>query len=524
LEFHRPVVYAKLAEVSKRFLTQWLLISLGLHLIAAVFSIGYQNSDEHFQILEFLNAALGGTPRAALAIEYSHQIRPWFQPFLYWLPVKLMMTVGFQNPIRWALSVRILSSLIGWLSVVSLASLIPYWIQEIRWQKLALIMLCLFWYLPALHARHSSENLSGSLFIIGLCLIFRKLKQPASDLRFRSFFSWIGFGVLWGFAFEARYQVGLMVAGGVFWLLLIARLRWTKIAYLFLGIFAAIGIGTYLDYLGYGQWTFAPWNYFHFNLIQDYVSSTDVSPWWDYFRRSWTESWPILGFLTLIGVTLFWIAEPLHFLTWTHLPFFIVHVLIGHKETRFLFPIFHSAPLAIAILLFNSHRHFSGIQAQWQKFRGSRTAHLLANGLIFLNGIALVSFSLAPAAPIIRFYDAVYQHSVHELWHPSDQNPYTLLGIPLYFYRPKELALFSIADKAPEQPFWFASPAAKLSDSLPTDMRERCHAKAHSLPDWNLFSRFRNWTLYKCRARSGALLGNPVPVQKTISAPDLKTR
>jgi hypothetical protein len=68
--------------VNKKFLIRWLLVSLALHLLAAIFSTGYQNSDEHFQILEFLNAFLGRTPVATLPIEYARMIRPWFQPFI----------------------------------------------------------------------------------------------------------------------------------------------------------------------------------------------------------------------------------------------------------------------------------------------------------------------------------------------------------------------------------------------------------------------------------------------------------
>ncbi|MFL5815321.1 MAG: hypothetical protein ACJ763_17220 [Bdellovibrionia bacterium] len=480
--------------MSKRFLIRWLLISLGLHLLAAIFSTGYQNSDEHFQILEFLGTVLGRTPPSALPIEYSHMIRPWFQPFLYWVPVRLLMALGIQNPFTWALAMRLLSSLIGWLSVVSLALCIPLWVKETRWQKWSVIALSLFWCLPALHARTSSENLSGALFVIGLCLAVQMMRKETTGFA-KSALVWVFPGILWGLAFEARYQLGFMVAGGFFWFALMARLRIRDLTILFAGIVLAIGFGTYLDFLGYGKWTFAPWNYFHFNLIQDYVSSTDVSPWWDYFRRSWTESVPVLGFLTLMGLIFFWIREPRHVLTWSHAPLFLVHLGIGHKETRFLFPLAHAAPVILMLLLFTQH-HGRSI-GEWILAR--RPSRWAGDGIFALNGIALVTLALVPAAPGMRFYKAVYDRSLTELYYSPGQDPYTLLGIPMYFYRPEGLKLSPLeGGSAPATAFWYASPSAELNSSSNPELSNRCRPVTHSLPDWKPLARLRNWTLFEC--------------------------
>lgn len=482
--------------MSKRFLItplwRWLLISLGLHLVAAVFSTGYQNSDEHFQILEFLNTFLGGTPASALPIEYGHMIRPWFQPFLYWVPVRLLMVLGIHNPFTWAFAMRLLSSFIGWLSVVSLALCVPIWIKEERWRKWSVIALSLFWCLPALHARTSSENLSGALFVIGLCWAVKLMDRSPSP----SSLKWVVPGIFWGLAFEARYQLGFMVAGGFFWFAFISKRRIRELSILFAGILLAIGFGTYLDFLGYGKWTFAPWNYFNFNLIQDYVSSTDVSPWWDYFRRSWTESVPVLGFLTLMGLILFWIRDPKHVLTWSHAPLFLVHLAIGHKETRFLFPLAHAAPVALMILLSTKHREHS--IGEWIIKR--KPLRWASDAVIFLNGIALVTLSIVPATPGMRFYKAVYDRSLQELYYSPGQDPYTLLGIPMYFYRPKNLNLLPLEKTAPSTVFWYASPSAKLNADLSPELASRCQAVTHSLPDIQALARLRNWTLFECHA------------------------
>jgi phosphatidylinositol glycan class B len=465
--------------MSKRFVWRWLLVALALHLGAAYFSAGYQNSDEHFQILEFLGAYLGRSAWSALPIEYVRTVRPWFQPFLYWLPIRALMSAGISNPFVWAGAARLLSALIGWVSVVALVGCVPLWIRDPRWQKIAVITLALTWYLPALHARHSSENLSGALFAIGLCGMVRWASRRDAFLAG---------GLLWGLAFEARYQVGFMVAGGCLWLALIARRRFSQLSLVALGIFCAVGFCTYLDFLGYGHWTFAPWNYFHFNLIEGYASVTDTSPWWDYFRRIWTETWPGLGFVCLTGLLVFWVLEPKHPLTWSTLPFFAVHVVIAHKETRFLFPLAHVATLCLVIAL--SALRIDSKVKPW-------VFKTVAWPLIGLNAVGLAAFTFWPAAPTMRFYSEVYDRATRgelKALRYSVQDPYLIGGIPMYFYRPAGLALLPTENSPAAGNFFYATPG-RIAPSL----KGRCEVLRRSLPDWELLKRLNNWTLYRCR-------------------------
>jgi phosphatidylinositol glycan class B len=45
-----------------------------LHLLAAIFSVGFYHTDEHFQILEFLNYKLGRSTGAELAVEFGQRM------------------------------------------------------------------------------------------------------------------------------------------------------------------------------------------------------------------------------------------------------------------------------------------------------------------------------------------------------------------------------------------------------------------------------------------------------------------
>ncbi len=459
---------------------RWLLIALALHLAAAYFSTGYQNSDEHFQILEFLNAYLGRTPWSALPIEYARMVRPWFQPFLYFLPVRGLMAMGISNPFIWAGVIRLISALIGWGSLVALVTCVPVWIREARWQRIAVMTLALTWYLPALHARHSSENLSGALFTIGLCLLVRALPK---------FWPLFTGGLLWGFAFETRYQVGFMVAGGFFWFALADhRLRMRALATVVFGILTAITFSTYLDFVGYGQWTFAPWNYFHFNLIEGYASSTDTSPWWDYFRRIWTETWPGLGFISLAGLMAFWLIKPKHVLTWSTLPLFAVHVAIAHKETRFLFPLAHVATLCLVMA-------FSWLTVEFKVRAGALKA--IAWPVVCLNCVALLAFTFLPAAPTMKFYSKVYDLALYgdlKTLRYSVQDPYSIGGIPMYFYKPAGIEVLPLDEKSPAPgKFYYANPG-----TLDATMSSHCEMVERSLPDWGVLRHLNNWTLSTC--------------------------
>jgi GPI mannosyltransferase 3 len=481
-------VYKETA-LNRRFLVRWLLIALLLHLLAAIFSTGYQNSDEHFQILEFLNSFLGRTPPASLPVEFTRMIRPWFQPFLYWIPVRALLSLGVTNPFTWALWVRGLSALIGWFSLVALASCVPLWIREARWQKVAIITLALTWYLPALHARHSSENLSGALFVLGLCWLVRSGRLGTNETRQPGWGALLGGGILWGLAFEARYQVGFMVAGGFFWLALIARLRIRDLTGVAGGILAAIVFGTCLDRIGYEQWTFAPWNYFHFNLVEGYASIADTSPWWDYFRRIWTETWPLLGFTCFGGMMVFWVLRPKHPLTWSYLPLLAVHTAIAHKEMRFLFPLAHAAPLCLVMVL----------EMKWEWIKRHRTLRYLAWAVVGMNAIALLAFTFIPASPTVRFYRKVYdlalEGKLSELRY-REWDPYSIGGISMYFYLPPGLKTLPLESSPPSGPFYYAWPHPS---SIPA-LAARCDVEVHSIMDLGFPESFHNWTLFHCRS------------------------
>jgi phosphatidylinositol glycan class B len=501
-----------------------LIVSLVLHVAAAFLSAGFYHSDEHFQILEFLNYKLGLTAAHNLPIEFGERIRPWLQPALYLTLIKPLIWAGDQNPFHWVVLIRLFSSLIGWLSLVGLALVSGKWIQNPKLRNIAILFCALLWFLPGLHARHSSENLSGSFFYLTLSILFLCEDRLFSTSEIRRTLGSFAIGMLFGACFEFRYQVGFLVAGIYFYWLFFRCKRAHGIeilASMFIGTSVSILLCTWLDRWGYGVWTFAPWNYFHYNLVLNHVSDVDTHPLWDFFRSSFTETFPPLGPILLGACVLGWIMKPKHPLTWASAPLFIVHTLIGHKELRFLFPIAHAAPL-LAVQFLDTTKNFSQRALHLLQ---TRAALALLSILFAINMIALLASSFIPVWMPARFFEQLYPIATQEYRdggyakfnvYYKDKNPFDILGLPLGFYRPPNLATthvdtwtdLEIQVLDSPDPIWFF----QVGDALPLDattLIEQCHLEAASLPAWAMSiiraplvekwtHRVTNWTLYRC--------------------------
>jgi phosphatidylinositol glycan class B len=457
------------------FLRRCLLVSLVLHVAAAIFSYGFQNTDEHFQILEFLNfrLQLGPSDVSQLPIEYGRQLRHWLQPFLYAGPIQMLRALGVESPFLWAASARWVSALIGWASLVALAQLLPRWFAQIEERKRALLSLTFIWFMPALHARHSSESLSSTL-IVGAVACVNPLLS----------------GFLAGLAFTARYGVAFMVFGLGLWILVFAERRWRTFSIWSLGGALSVAVTVLIDRWGYGVWTYPAWNYFAFHAFEGNATIAGVSPWWDYFRRVWTETWPVLAPIVLFSSIASWFWFPRHVLTWVTLPFVVAHIFLGHKETRFLYPL---APLATLQCVL--------IYPKLKEALLGKPFVVVVRGVVALNFVALAALTLLPAWSPIRFFQGVYENALQiEQLYSFERDPYDVTGVRMNFYRPPSLRTERVT---PEQltslsqvrPVWFAH-----NQRLPDGWEQNCSDVARSIPESLPQIGANNWTLYRCQA------------------------
>src|ERR1700761_4660448 len=234
--------------------TLWRAMALltAVTVITACFSDLYYFPDEHYQILEFMSLKLGLTGPAELPWEYAAHIRPWMQPFLYFLIARPLLLAGIHDMFFVTFLLRLIT---GLLSLASLALFAKAVIPTLpgRDEQFAFARyLPFFGFLPYLFVRTSSETISAAFFTLGLALAMQN--QSAKRLFWA--------GLLCGLAFDCRYQSALLIAPLFAWLLFIARARIMALATFCGAVLAMMLAGALVDHWGYGLWEFTPRSHF----------------------------------------------------------------------------------------------------------------------------------------------------------------------------------------------------------------------------------------------------------------------
>lgn len=477
------------------------------HLCAAIFSAGYFQVDEHFQILEFAALKLGIAGEQDLAWEYREQLRPAIQPTLAYGLIKLFQAFSAESPFAQAMALRMVSAL---LSLGCMFCLLRAFAGEIRadfLKKWLLFFSLLIWFLPYLHARFSSENWAGLAFWSGFALLH--LPPPGSGIAARYDGKEFLGGVLLGFSFIIRFQAGILIAGLGLWLIFIKKERYANLLAMGLGILAAVFIGVLADYWFYEEWTFTAWNYFRANILQDKVSQFGIQPWWHYFKEIFLKGVPPFSIFLILCPLFVWIYLPRHSLTWTTLPFTLLHFFIGHKEMRFLFPLANIFPLMLILSLqaIREDARFQGLKNLAQRWR-----KLVLRSFLALNTVLLLMVCFKPADMQIPLYQYIYEHydaDATEVLY-SERNPFSR-AVPLNFYKKKELKVRKIEN--PEELARYLSNSGKTIlfatqkfKSDPALAGLECQRVYQALPDFVKYLNLNNWmertplwTLYECR-------------------------
>ncbi|MEZ0313097.1 MAG: hypothetical protein ACAI38_15080, partial [Myxococcota bacterium] len=297
-------------------------------------------------------------------------------------------------------------------------------------------------------------------------------------------------GVCAGVAFEARFQVGLMIAGVVAWVLV--QRQWRLLASAAAGMVAVFVLGRVVDHWGYGDWTLTPLAYFRVNILESKASTFGVQPWWWYFRKIVSETPPPVGILALIVVPWAWVRERRHVLTWATIPFFLGHVVIAHKELRFLFPM---VPLTTTLLVVTFQRFTVPLLAL------PRWGRALVVLLLLPNLAYLVMNCVKPVRGEVLVLESIWDnsHTPRDLY-VADASPYAYRELAFGFYASPHVQLHYIDDYAAvdralaegRTPFlvylsnnWLPPEAERLAD--------RCSVVHRSFPEWVQRFNFKNW-------------------------------
>jgi phosphatidylinositol glycan class B len=434
-----------------RFLKISLAVSLILHILAAIYSIGFFHYDEHYQILEFAGLKAGYTTPHDLPWEYAAHIRPAIQPMLAYWAIRLFGFFGIMDPFRVAMLLRIVSGILGWLSMALLSiALLPAFSS--KWVKKTFILLSNFlWFLLFVHVRNSSESWSGSLCFIGIALLLLN-KPPEGWKYYKNLPALLLAGFLFGLSFVFRFQTAFLLPGLFLWLLLIGRMRFSQLCLMGLTAVAAIGLGFVIDHWYYGEWVNTAYRYYDANIVQGKAASFGVFPWWWYLNWFFHNGLLPFNLLLMASVFIAWLRYPKDMLLWACLPFLLLHFAIGHKELRFLFPMMSALPWFMGLSL-------NLLDARLKKpvSRNLRLAgRILAGGIIIINLVYLQNIGFRSLQAYLKPMDYAYNHFKKEEVNLAiaDSNAYgELTNLKMNFYLRKNIHLKLIDSAAQLQQF-----------------------------------------------------------------------
>jgi phosphatidylinositol glycan class B len=365
-----------------------------MHILAFFYCTGYQHGDEHFQILEFAGYKLNLCTYESLAWEYPAQMRPGFQPFIAFCFGKLsLLFFGKIDPFWISDILRFLSLILGFISIIAIRKLANILFQNTSQHILISFLLNFLWFLPFLHARYSSENWSGIFMIYALFFMFHR----GTSIQSAGIKSLVFSGICWGLAFESRFQIGIVAMALFVWLLYYQRNNIKYSLPIIAGGCAILLLSVFIDFWLYNTLTFPPLNYFRETMLKS-EDMFGVSPWYDYIIQS--QNW--FGFpfgILLIGLCIIAIIKlKKSQFFWLFFSFVFLHSLIGHKEIRFLFPVFYLLPIIIVQM----------IPESWLNKQLDYYSDTLKKGLIVVflvsMGIKSIATSISYASPDLNTF------------------------------------------------------------------------------------------------------------------------
>jgi phosphatidylinositol glycan class B len=511
------------SELTPAEVRGYLIASLVAVVVTSFFSVTFFHPDEEVQVLEFVGLKLGRTLSADLPWEFHDRMRPWLQPAAYYVLARGAKWFGVDDPFAQAFLFRLASGILAWVALGRILRTSLRWCDDRTAALVQIRAVTLLGLFPYLAVRTSSENVSCSLVTIGFCSVLDALPgrpetapsaagpPPRASLSRRVAFS---VGGLFGLAFECRYQTAILVAGLVAWLCFFRRIRTQAALFLAAGIAAALALGLLVDRWGYGAWSFPPAPYFYRNVV-DHVAARrfGVDPIYGYLYLLLANLFAPVVVVLMATIALTWTRHPKHPVTWTTLPYALVHCVLGHKEERFLFPMLLLTTASVTLGL--SPRRRASALPGWLAGvarLGDRVARRFwtaraggwARLVVADNAFGLLLLAVYPLGwrPDLTFYEYVDRHvdPTAHFWKVGDWD------VPDYpFFRRSAWrveSLPSLADLPVATANADARPADYFVAPLPYDLPTATACWTTTL----VYSEFPGWTYAPVRAAVGPLL------------------
>ena len=514
----------------RRDLLRYFAVGAVFYLLAALVSVGFFHPDQHFQTLEFAHLKVNPGHEDGMVWEYHSRIRPWTQPYAYVAIISAMKALGIDNPFIHDAVIRILTGAIGmaalYLFAVSLAPWMPHSGQR-RWLAIAF---GLFWLFPFHFTRTSSETASSIFLLLGLSALVLLRKDPIQDMSFQSesgpfsgplHFSVPGLilsGLSLGMMFNTRYQMGFAIVAVTLWMLLIQKTPFRQLVLFSVAVLLMVGIGIWLDTVGYGAFELVPWNYLRVNLIEGKAASFGTDPWYFYILSMLIQP---VGPVLLVVTLRFWWKYPKNIITWVTLLTVLAHMAISHKEIRFLIPV---SPLIVAALVFAIPEKWFLLNKTGNPFLGhKRWVKWTFFFFVTINMLVLVITSIRPPRPEVSVHQFIYSiEPEHFEFYSLGATPYLYYQTNpphLEFYAPAKVTQHSLGSYAElgavlreHSPIYFFHPDNTRPVTAEAEvLRKHCHLIYQSYgPAWDKWtfgrlpellksSRLKTATIYRCQ-------------------------
>lgn len=459
------------------------LSGLAVFVVTALFSSGYHNHDEHFQLLEFAGYKAGLSPATDLPWEFGAGIRPALQPFIVYLLIKSAQAISCYNPFVIATLLRVAMAVLNWYAIVKIISVALPDVTSLKDRKWLVASCLLLWFVPYISVRYSAEGFAGMMFCFAAYHLI--VLGKTGDKRYSHL---IIAGLLLGFGWFARVQLSFALIGVAIWILFVQK--WTPRYWLLmiLSFALVVGICVVIDHWFYNEWLFTPYRYFETNILHNKASEFGVSPWWSYFELFLMNGVPPISIVLLVLFFRGLWKQPLHLFSLVCITFFLGHFMIGHKEMRFLFPM--AIPFLFTV--------FTGYSAL-QDIPLRRIYTIGLRVLLFINGGLLIYRAFMPAQDMTGFYRFMYRETRRNMkgttkLYYTGTSPYEIITLNVNYYKPSRLELRSI-DSLQQLPAGYYATYFYSSKLLDKQTTEKFHLQREytSLPDWLLKYNINNW-------------------------------
>ena len=349
------------SSTSAKFYLPYVYIALIITAVTSYTNFGHNTGDEYSQIFEFGAYKLGHLGLSDMRFEFNTHMRPSIQA---WMVVAVYKAISlFTTEVSPFVVNYIIYFLSGALGICSIVVFTRAFIARVKpeYHKYFLLLSLFSWLVLYTNPHFNSENICGHLFLLAVGLLYARLETLTVSRIF-------GVVLLLGLSFSCRFQIGFAILGLMLWLLVAAYKNrkltqwWLLSGSMLLSI---VVFNIVADYYFYGQLVFSTYNYYYQNIATGMMNrDAGVSPWYAYLAT--VSIYLPFGPIYVLAGIYYIIKYPRDILSSIIGLFVLCHVVIGHKEVRFLLPMLGFMPVVIMVAMADWVERYAYLKANLQ--------------------------------------------------------------------------------------------------------------------------------------------------------------